>query len=282
MERKELKQLLKNMEINEDLTEMPAVVEPIYQAVQKKQSEVPNLDVNLWLSGKIEVLENGDFSFGGFSIEDKKSIALNEQGGAEITSYPDESIKTNEFGIETELSSGDWMGPYESIIRKDGELRHTSGNNGNALSWNGVFLDKGSWSIRKSEGVLLSGDDFLEEPTELNGETILSEFNNISASVIKDYPKTEQWYITQRENIKRIIARENPVKRLEKKIEMLTNENKRLQDNNSYLVSKNSSLSKMLSKSLDFIESVKKSPVGKVFFGKRLKSLNSGDEEKER
>ena len=84
MDRVELKKILKEMGVSETLTEMPAVVEPIFRELfDQTSNEVREC-------GRFVVYEDGSFSF------DERQITLSPGSGATI-SYEDVLIEVNTF-----------------------------------------------------------------------------------------------------------------------------------------------------------------------------------------
>ena len=82
MDRVELKKILKEMGVSETLTEMPAVVEPIYRELfDQTSTEVREC-------GRFVVYGDGSFSF------DERQITLSPGSGATI-SYEDVLIEVN-------------------------------------------------------------------------------------------------------------------------------------------------------------------------------------------
>lgn len=278
MERVELKELLKSMGIDEKLVEMPAIIEPIYKEVMDKTVN------QVRKSGIIAVQEPDKFLF------DKKSITLEKDGGASVD-YDDVSIRINSYGIQTSYSDGNEYDFFSSIIRKvDGTIESTSGNNGNGSWGENVYLDNGSWSIKNACGESISTRSSIrygvERPVELDKKSSLEEFDTNSKSIIQNYPATAEWYAKRREALEATIEREtDPVLLEKRRVEALEAEVKRLTAVNRDLTNRNEKLSSMLNRSLEFMSEVRKSPVGQIFFHRKLKkydenakSLDSGRE----
>lgn len=267
MERAELKELLKNMGIDEKLVEMPGIVEPIYK-------EVMDRTINQ-VSGNrmISVHEPSKFSF------DNKSITLDKDGGAYVT-YDDVSIRLNSYGIQTSYSAGNEYDFFSSIVRKvDGTIESTSGNNGNGSWGENVYLDNGSWSIENARGESISKRSSIrygvERPVVLDGKSLLEEFDTNSKSIIQNYPATAEWYAKRREALAATIEREtDPVLLEKRRVEALESEVKRLTAVNRDLTNRNEKLSSMLNRSLEFMSDVRKSPVGQIFFHRKLKKYD--------
>ena len=147
MERIELKKILREMGVHEILTEMPAVVEPIYREFfDDTSSEVREC-------GRIVVYEDGSFSF------DDRQITLSPGSGATI-SYEDVLIEVNTYGMEIEYSDRNYQGKFSSISRKDGRVDTFSGSNGTASGIGHMSLDNGSWSIKDSRGAEIVSDEY--------------------------------------------------------------------------------------------------------------------------
>lgn len=264
MNRNEIKKVLKEMGVRKEFLEMPAVIEPIYVEMMEKTAH------DLSGKGRINVDENGNFSFG-----DKK-IKLNKDGCAEIT-FGDAKILTNSVGIEISYSDGNWQDFFSHISRDNGIVVNSSGNNGDRSYYESTHLDKGSWSIRNASGISIrtnSSHNIDKEFTPFSStvEDVLSDFDSISGSIIENYPNTAKWYAKTREALKAVSEREaDPEKQNKAKIEFLEKEVSRLENDKKDLIKRNSSLTSMLGKTLEFMEIVRKSPFGKIFFGKTLK-----------
>ncbi len=265
MERADIKRVLKELGVAEALTEMPAIVEPIY----KEMMERPESELRK--EGKVIVDEDGNFTFG-----DRK-IALREDKCAEI-SFGDAQITTNAVGIEMEYQDGGWQDLFSHNKRDGGKVVNMSGNNGNATYHETTNLDNGSWAVRKASGILLESDSSLsgdeKKTVEESLDAILSEFDSMSRPIIENYPKTAKWYRTKREEVKAVAQKEiDPEEQNRRRIAALESQVTNLEKRNKELTKSLSQATSRLGKAVSFIEQVKKSPVGKVFFGKRIKTF---------
>lgn len=265
MERADIKRVLKEMGVAEALTEMPAVIEPIY----KEMMERPESDLRK--EGKVIVDQDGNFSFG-----DRK-IQLREDRCAEI-SFGDAQITTNAVGIEIEYQDGGWQDWFSHNKRDGGKVVNMSGNNGNASYHETTNLDNGSWAVRNASGIALGSDSSHSgeerKPVEESLDTILSEFDSMSRSVIENYPQTADWYKAKREEVKALAEKEiDPEEQNRRRIEYLEGQVAKLEKRNGELTKSLSQATSRLGKAVDFIEGVKKSPFGKVFFGKKIKTF---------
>ena len=265
MERADIKRVLKELGVHEALTEMPAVVEPIY----KEMMERPESDLRK--EGKVVVDEHGNFSLG-----DKK-IRLRRDKCAEIT-FGDAQITTNAVGIEIEYQDGGELDWFSHNKRDGGKVVNMSGNNGNATYHETTALDNGSWSVRNATGIILgsvsSHSKEEKRVVEESLDTILSEFDAMSKPIVENYPKTAKWYKEKREEVKEVAQKEiDPEEKNRRRIEALENQVASLEKRNGELTRSLSQATIRLGKAVSFIEQVKKSPVGKVFFGKRIKSF---------
>lgn len=265
MERADIKRVLKEMGVAEALTEMPAVVEPIY----KEMMERPENDLRK--EGKVIVDQDGNFSFG-----DRK-IQLREDRCAEI-SFGDAQITTNAVGIEIEYQDVGWQDWFSHNKRDGGKVVNMSGNNGNASYHETTNLDNGSWAVRNTSGIALGSDSSHSgeerKPVEESLDTILSEFDSMSRSVIENYPQTADWYKTKREEVKALAEKEiDREEQNRRRIEYLEGQVAKLEKRNGELTKSLSQATSRLGKAVDFIEGVKKSPFGKVFFGKKIKTF---------
>ncbi len=270
MERADIKRVLKELGVQEALTEMPAVVEPIY----KEMMERPESELRK--EGKVIVDEDGNFIFG------KRKIRLREDKCAEI-SFDDAQITTNAVGIEMEYQDGGWQDLFSHNKRDGGKVVNMSGNNGNATYHETTNLDNGSWAIRNASGILLGSDSSLsgdeKKTVEESLDAILSEFDAMSRPIIENYPKTAKWYRTKRAEVKAVAEKEiDPEEQNRRRIAALESQVINLERRNGELTKSLSEATSRLGKAVSFIEQVKKSPVGKVFFGKRIKTFE--EEEK--
>ena len=265
MERADIKRVLKELGVANALTEMPAVIEPIYKVMMERPEN------DLRKEGKVVVDEDGNFIFG-----DKK-ISLREDNCAEIT-FGDAQIITNTVGIEMEYQDGGEQDLFSHNKRDGGKVVNMSGNNANATYHETTNLDNGSWAVRNASGILLESDSSLsgdeKKEVEESLDTILSNFDAMSKPIIENYPKTARWYKTKRAEVKAIAQKEiNPEEQNRKRIATLEAQVESLEKRNGELTKSLSQATSRLGRAVAFIEGVKKSPFGKVFFGKKIKSF---------
>ncbi len=266
MERVDIKRVLKEMGVANELLEMPAVIEPIYRELMEKSEK------ELRKSGRVAVDEAGNFSYA------NRKIKLDENGEAEIA-FGDAVIRTNRYGIETYYSDGDTISFYSTNMRDAGTVRCMSGNNADCSFYETKHLDNGSWSIRSAAGVILeetSSSSKQKEfmPAEFNLEEVMEEFDTNSKPIMENYPKTAEWFEETRATLKEKAEKElDPEIRTQRKIEFLENRVKKLENDKKDLLNRNSRLLDRLEKSIKFINEVKRSPVGKIFFKKGIQSL---------
>jgi hypothetical protein len=269
MDRVELKKILREMGVSETLTEMPAVVEPIFREVfDQTSNEVREC-------GRFVVYEDGSFSF------DERQITLSPGSGATI-SYEDVLIEVNTYGMEIEYSDGNYQNNFSSISRKDGRVDTFSGSNGSASGVGHMSLDNGSWSIKDSRGADIVCDEYHNDKMDeeidsydLNLVEILNEFDERATGIILAYPNTEGWYRRTRMAVVENIEKQNDpeekeirrIQRLERRVIKLEIENKKLQETNTKTAN-------LLERALKFVKEVKKSPAGQIFFGRKLKALD--------
>ena len=134
------------------------------------------------------------------------------------------------------------------------------------------YYDNGSWSIKGAYGPLIGKKDDKGTLVAADEKQLLEDFDKMAETMSAEYPKTKEWYDKKREEVKKALSEFNsPEVRL--KVEM-----DELRKANGVLIAENKSLRTdlgktrdMLKKTLDFMEEVKKSPVGKIFFRKGLK-----------
>ena len=191
--------------------------------------------------------------------------------------FKDAKITTNPVGIEMAYEDGGAIDFFSNNTRKDGIVINMSGNNGIASYYETTNLDNGSWAVRNASGVLLKTvASHAERKTEVvteSLETILAEFDSMSKPIIENYPKTAKWYKTKREEVKSVAEKEiDPEVQSRRRIEALEAEVKNLEERNKGLSKCLSEATNRLGKAIDFIAEVKRSPLGKVFFGKKIKT----------
>lgn len=271
MERADIKRVLKELGVQEALIEMPAVVEPIYkEMLESSESELRK-------EGKVVVDEDGNFTFG-----DRK-VKLRKDKCAEIT-FGDAQITTNAVGIEMEYQDGGWQDWFSHNKRADGKVVNMSGNNGNASYHETTAIDNGSWSVRNASGIILgSVSSHAKEErrtVEESLDTIMSEFDSMAKPIIENYPKTAKWYKTKRAEVKAVAEKEiDPEEQNKRRIASLETQVASLEKRNTELTRSLSQATTRLGKLLTFVEDVKKSPLGKVIFGRKIKNLE-GDSQK--
>ena len=264
MERVDIKRVLKEMGVAKALLEMPAVIEPIYkEMLEKPESELKK-------EGTVIGDKDGNFSF------EDRNIKLRKDHCAEI-SFGDAQITTNSVGIEVEYQDGGWQDWFSHKKRDGGTVVNMSGNNGNDTYHETTSLDNGSWAIRNASGIAIGSVSSLSREekrvVEDSLETILAEFDSMSKPIIENYPKTAKWYKTKREEVKSVAEKEiDPEVQSRRRIEALEAEVKNLEERNKGLSKCLSEATNRLGKAIDFIAEVKRSPLGKVFFGKKIKT----------
>ena len=270
MERADIKRVLKELGVADDLTEMPAVVEPIYkEMLGRPESELRK-------EGKVIVDEDGNFTFG-----DKK-VRLRKDNCAEIT-FGDAKITTNSVGIEIEYQDGGDQDWFSHNKRDGGKVVSMSGNNGNASYHETTALDNGSWSVRNASGITLvsvSSHSKEEKRTiEESLDTILSDFDAMSRPIIENYPKTAKWYKAKREEVKAVAEKEiDPEEQNKRRIAALEAENESLKKRNGELTQSLAQANKLLGKALRVIEVIQKSPA-RLLFRKTLKTFEEDKKE---
>ena len=266
MERVDIKRVLKELGVAEALIEMPAVIEPIYKEMMEKSAR------DLQKDGKVTVDDNGGF------ICNRRKVKLREDGCAEIF-FEDAHIITNSVGIEMSYEDGGAIDFFSNNTRKDGKVINMSGNNGNASYYKTTHIDNGSWAIRNASGILLQTvSSHSENKTEVVTETldsILEEFDSMSKVIIENYPQTATWYSQKREEVKSVAEIElDPEEQNKRRVAALEAEVEQLKRKNGELAKSLYEATTTLGKALDFVSIVKKSPFGKVFFGKNIKTFD--------
>lgn len=259
--REEVKNELLQRGVNPKMLVMPAVMERMYEIVSSLALD----EMKEKMDSFIKVGENGNFTMAK-NYATSASFSVGEDGKAVISGFPDADsiIHTNEAGIEIAYEDGDWMGRFSQISRKGGKVERGSGNNGTATLSKTNFLDTGSWSI-------LSQGTRIEENALLDREKALASFDAEAEKVVAEYPQTREWYEKTREELEGLIQDNNDP---EKRIERLSQENERLKAEKKDLIRRNGELTSKLSATLNFAETVKRSPVGKLFFRKQIEKLD--------
>ena len=263
MTRNEIISVLKDKGVNSKLLEMPAIVEYLYDTYLKTLTTTELLD-----SKSFSVDSNGNFTFG------STSFSLDGNGAKRYNTNSGRIVHINEYGIEDlEYSEDDWRDLYNNLSRKNGEIIFTSGNNGNGSSHRTTYLDKGNYSLSDSIGIRILGDDDYDvdsldsekiDSPQIDSEKLLAEFDSNSEEIKATYPITAEWYDQTRKSLLECIENQNnPTFRYKKIIEGLEKKVTLLQADNKHLTS-------MLNRSLSFIEDVRNSSVGRLFFGKKI------------
>jgi len=273
MKRKEIKDLLVELGASPRLLEMPAVMERIYNYCIDYGEEELKKEINIGPNGEIEYKNNDMLEK--YSEGIIRRFKETENGEAIFENF-------EQNGIE---QSGQYF------IDKYGMDRMFKDDS------NQLF-EKGCSVSRTEEGTLvLNGGD---KVTDDQGDPILNYNNytvlreNASRTIgwegnkdflIKYYPITREWFtvrekiiekdqeesvgIGEEENSEVEILR-NRIRTIEenykKEIEKLTVENDKLKGEKTLLQT-------MLKRTLEVCESVKRSPLGKIFFGRKLKQL---------
>ena len=262
MNRKEFISLLRQMGTNEVLLEMPGIVEPIYlKCKDKTESEIRN-------TKSLLVLKSGNISF-----EDVDYFLTGDGEHAKIVKG-DREIETNKYGIQTSLNSGDGSTFYSYMTRKNGIIECVSQNH-NSFSRK-CFLDNGNCMIEEACGERVNASLFGK--AERNGEdidrvrldkrSIVSEFNKNARRVMRDYPKTLNFYRKLQEQIiYNINLQNNPLNKMQRTIE-------RLKAENDALRARNEKLMKRLHAATKFIEGVKKNPASRFFLKKEINDVD--------
>ena len=281
MDRIEIKQLLIDMGVKQEFVEMPAIVEQIYREYS---------DVSLERARKanrIVVRENGNFSFG------NAVISLDKDGGATIVDG-DIVIKTNEYGMETSFLEGDQFGRFSNVRRNDGKIISRNGNTGEARLHETISADTGHWAISDSRSNVLidrinygSGEEI--NIAEAKPEKIMADFEYNAETVIRDYPKTAEYYEALRKSLKKTLERQTDPLQVEiAKNADLQKQVDKLRAEKADLATSLEKSNGMLGESLKFMERVRNHPIGKMFFGKDAKKfeenkarLYSGNETRE-
>lgn len=260
--RDEIRNELLERKVNEKLVQMPAVMERMYEALSDLTLEDMKKNIDDFLS----VEQNGSFK-----INDSKALfSIREDGSAVVSGIPyeDSIIHVNKEGIEVAYEDGDWMGRFSQISRKDGRIVKGSGNNGTGSLSETTYLDAGSWSIL-SQGAKIDEFGIIDE------QSAISSFDTEAQKVMQEYPETSSWYEKARTKLLGVIQDTNDP---EQRIKRLLEENEKLKQQKSDLVKRNGELATRLSATLDFAETVKRSPVGKVFFRKPIERLEGKEQ----
>lgn len=263
--REEVKNELLQRGVNPKMLEMPAVMERMYGVVSSLTLD----EMKKKMDSFVRVEQDGSFKMAK-NYSASAVFSIKEDGKAVIYGFPydDSVIYTSEEGIEVGYYDGDEMGRFSQTSRKDGKIEKGSGNNGTGALSTTTFLDSGSWSI-------LSQGPKMEENALLDGEKALASFDAEAEKVMEEYPGTRSWYEKTRSELAGVIQDNNDP---EKRIERLSQENERLKAEKKDLIRRNGELTSKLSATLNFAETVKRSPVGKLFFRKQIERLDGKDQ----
>lgn len=257
MKRKQIKDILFEMGASTKLLEMPAVMERIYNYYIDYSEEELRKEINIGSNGEIECKANDRHN------STKRRFCIEENGEVVFENFERDSIESNgryfidEFGMDRKFVDDSLV-----IFEKEYSLERTQ------------------------EGIKINGS---KEVIEDQGDPILNYFNytvlkeGFSRTIgfegnrdflIKNYPITRGWF-----EIREGIRTEENVENSEhnEEVENLKNRIKTMEEQHKGEMKKlreeKESLQRMLKKTLEVCESVKRSPLGKLFFGRKLKEL---------
>lgn len=273
--REEVKEELSKRGVNSKLLDMPAVLERVLPLL--KDADYKEMQTKL--DSILTVSKNGDFSFAtGYSLKTSFEAKEDEKVVIVGSPYEDSEIHVNKYGIEEQYYDGDWMGRFTQIRRQDGKIIVGSGNNGTGMLEESTYLDNGSWSIQ-SHGAKL------DDKTQIDEDEVLKQFDDKAGDVLPFYPETRTWYEETRAQVVEVMRVQNDPQEI---IKRLIEENEKLKREKKELLTSMEGQTIKFSRALDFIDTVKSHPLGKVFFGKPLKQFEKSylpkgkDEEKEK
>ncbi len=261
---------LREMGVPEVFLNKPGVVERIYSDYAAKPAGALK-------SADIQVESDRKFDYKG-TVDDKENnitFEIDDNDGRIRVRYDDKEIKLNEYGIEVLLRSGEHAGFTNIMERESGTIRHFEGKDSDGWYDETIGTDNGSWSIEQAVGTTIERNH--QRGDKVNIGPTLSVFD-INADEMTDfYPETAHWYEAKRTQLIRTVENHNQAKEAESSpeatAEYLRREVTRLQDENKRLRSSNEKLTNMLSVSLEFAEDVKRSRVGNMFFGRKLRKV---------
>ncbi len=260
---------LRSLGVPEVFLNKPGVVERIYGDYAAKHAAALK-------SASIQVESDKKFLYDGPEKGKEDTITFEIKDDDRIhVSHGDIEIKLNEYGIEVSLRGGESAG-YTSIMeRESGTVRHFEGRDSDGWYDETIGTDNGSWSIEQAVGTTIERNH--QRGDKVNIGPTLSVFD-INADEITDfYPETAHWYEAKRTQLIRAVENHNQAKEAESSpeatVEYLGREVTRLQDENKRLRSSNEKLTHMLGVTLEFADDVRRSPVGNLFFGRKLRKV---------
>lgn len=296
LERVKCAELLRKTGVPEKLINTPAIFEDCLKNYVKEENKEKL---------RARVKEDNEFSFAGTEYK------LNEDNILEENYYDDYAPgtgnygevhieqKLNEYGIAENYKYKSLMyGPldfglssYYDAERKNGKVIFNKGNYDEKTE-----IDNGNIDLNVQEENMRNA----QEKKKKNIKTILNEFNKNANETVKNYPNVKEYY----DNLKREVISELKEEYLsdigkfdadkedinmlgiteedyKRKIVDLTANLKDSNDKNKKLEKDNKSLALKLNRTLEFCEDVKNSKFGSLFFGRKIKKLNSMQEQQE-
>ena len=258
MDIQELKQTLIKIGVNQELVEMPAIMERILPRLVscKTESEVrEKISVNK--KGKVTVAKDSNKT-------DSEEIEFGlEEKGAYLNYGSIEMVEINKFGMDTLYVRYDLDGGgYKIYTRIEGKriVHYGEGRSSTGVSAYNIS-DSGSPLLFRPEGENLSWEE---------NEQYYREYWPITAEFYDGLERTPE---------------EARIEELEDKIEDLTKKINRCKLSNQRLEETNKNLQKIVGEKLEICNKIAQSKAGKIFlrkYVKQMENLNLGDSKTEK
>lgn len=279
MKRQEIKDILFEMGASTKMLEMPAVMERIYNYYIDENEKTIREEINIGPNGEIECKIDDKYNRypngvkRGFYIEKNGECVFvnNEQNGTELGGR----YFIDEFGMDRMFTDDYALIDHECTVERT--EKGTVEVNGGVV----VQEDQGDPILNYSNYTVLKVK---------SSRTIGWEGNK--DFLTKYYPITKEWFEIREgirtQDIKETKDKElnDEVRNLENRIKTMEEQHKEEIDKLSNQVNKLSeekqALQGMLNRALELCKTVKESPFGKIFFGRKLKELPDAPNDDER
>ena len=267
MERKDIKEILLDLGVEEKYLNMPSIMERIYMELHTyKTKDDIERSITVNESG-ITIINTKDkeIVFGNFQDQYPETqnpttfIEISEKTPLGKVEPEAARFFINQYGMDEEYMSPVFRDSMVAIMfdfgfaRRNRDVKNREIVNrvvriGEIVNGESIYEDKGDYDIRRNRGIWEENKQFLTT----------------------HYPITRQWFEEK--------ERPKTTEELEAEIAELKQENKELREiaeEKNQLESKVRRLQTMLKTTLDFCTEVKQSRVGKIFFRDKIKQLPS-------
>lgn len=264
MDIKVYKERLKSLGVPENLIDMPAVTAELLNYAVVSDMKIEELDSYVKMSSPKRVKIASCYLKDGYS-----DVVLEDDGSVNILRYIDgkkvSKVKTDDKGYEIEYEEELSEEYTKTYLRDNGIIRVTRENKNSGIQITKSYFDSGNYSLRTS--CVITPEDKYGKQIEFNEELLWIDFDSNKERILRKYPHLESYLDDLKCKVKERIQRENSS---ERKKEAEENEEKNLFNECKRLADKLEEENELLGIYLDFIEKVKKHPLGRVLFRKHL------------